>query len=107
MALNSALCKDNKLTLLQFLSFSESNQVLYIPQTVAHVFADILDNLDRHNNMDRHKNKNILLGTVQTISQDAFMSESLASEFGNFDDLVLGDFRIIRQHFRNDLATFI
>jgi hypothetical protein len=63
--------------------------MLFIPQTVAHVFADILDNLKLN------KNRKILLGTVQTISQDAFMSDSLDLELGNFDAEILADLCLI------------
>ena len=42
----------------------ESNQLLPIPITVAHIFADILENLE--------KEKNIRLGVAQTISEVAF-----------------------------------
>jgi hypothetical protein len=47
----------------------ESNQLLPIPETVAHVFSDILENLDGKTR--------ILLGPVQTISEDAFVTNNI------------------------------
>ena len=53
----------------------DSNQMLPIPETVAHVFSDILENLERR--------KNILLGPVQTISEDAFITNNI-KELGKY-----------------------
>lgn len=47
----------------------KSNQQLPIPETVAHVFSDILENSERQ--------KKIILGPVQTITKDAFISNKI------------------------------